>query len=889
MQAAFCRLFFNHILYTEMKFLRALLVAGFASLTGHAQIVALSPTGDGGFESGTTFAANNWTVINPATTVHQWVLNNTAPAATGSRGAHVSNDGTSYAYTPAGGQRTCHLYHDVTIPSGSVSITLTFNWKGQGQAGLDQLLVYTAPSTFVPVVNAPVSPSTTMSGATLVWTQPSLTSTYTAATVSLPSTLAGTTFRLVFTWMNDATGGTTPPAAIDDISVTYNCAAPAPITGTPTLCVGGSSTLTDLSAGGTWSSSNTSVATVTSGIVVGMSAGTATISYTTTCASPATTVVTVYAAPSAIAGPSTVCQGQTITLTNTSGGGSWSSSSPSYATVGASTGVVTGIFPGAVNISYSNSCGTPATKSVTVLPAPSGITGQDSVCEGGGVLSLTNATHGGTWSISPVAYASIAGDTSGHATVTGIATGTALVTYTTTTGCSAYKTVTVAPLPPAIVGTGALCPGAVVTLSDPLPGGTWVSSAPGIATISSSGTVIGVAAGTTVISYRQGCGAATTVVTVYPVPSTIIGDSVVCVGGTTTYANAVLGGTWSSSIPSRASVMPTSGVITGISAGISNITYTVPGGCYKVRQVKVVNYPSGSITGTMEVCPGTSTLLTAPVAGGTWMSYGPASATVGTSGTVTGVAADTVTIRYTTTGGCHLYAQVTVHPLPAAILSNSHYCSNSVDTLFDPTPGGSWSSITPSNASIAAATGIMTAGARGTAVIKYTLPTGCAVTKSITIDSLPTPSLSFLWCCNTIQTNEGFSSYQWYHSIHGMIVGATGPSVAGMYNGTYYVVVTDDNGCVGTSSGFSYSTSMGVDDYGVQQGERLYPNPANSTVHLSGEAGSYAEVYSMDGRKVLRLKGNSDNDINVLPAAMYTVRIYNYDGVLSAVEKLVKQ
>ncbi len=57
----------------------------------------------------------------------------------------------------------------------------------------------------------------------------------------------------------------------------------SPITGTPpsTFCVTSSITLSDATAGGTWSSSNPGVASVTGTVVVhGVSGGTATISYT---------------------------------------------------------------------------------------------------------------------------------------------------------------------------------------------------------------------------------------------------------------------------------------------------------------------------------------------------------------------------------------------------------------------------------------------------------------------------------------------------------------------------------------------------------------------------------------------------------------------------------
>ncbi len=64
-----------------------------------------------------------------------------------------------------------------------------------------------------------------------------------------------------------------------------------PITGTTAFCVKSASTLSDATAGGTWSSSTTTIATVGStGIVSGVAAGTATISYTHAGCMVATTV-----------------------------------------------------------------------------------------------------------------------------------------------------------------------------------------------------------------------------------------------------------------------------------------------------------------------------------------------------------------------------------------------------------------------------------------------------------------------------------------------------------------------------------------------------------------------------------------------------------------------
>ncbi len=74
-----------------------------------------------------------------------------------------------------------------------------------------------------------------------------------------------------------------------------NPATPASILGSSSVSVSGSTiTLTDATAGGTWSSSNTAKATVgsTTGIVAGVSVGSATITYTVTNASGCTNINT---------------------------------------------------------------------------------------------------------------------------------------------------------------------------------------------------------------------------------------------------------------------------------------------------------------------------------------------------------------------------------------------------------------------------------------------------------------------------------------------------------------------------------------------------------------------------------------------------------------------
>lgn len=208
----------------------------------NAQVTLISPIGDGGFETGTTFAANGWTQVASARSY--WEAGTVATQYAGNRGAYVTLNGGTYSYQ-IGTSRTSHFFRDVVIPSGASAITLSFYWKGTGESGYDRALVYTAPNTVTPVLNVPASTSTTLTGATLVWTQPTVqtTPTYTLATITLPNSLAGNTVRLIFTWQNDGSGGTVPGAAIDNISLVYTallpCVTPASqasafLLGTPT-------------------------------------------------------------------------------------------------------------------------------------------------------------------------------------------------------------------------------------------------------------------------------------------------------------------------------------------------------------------------------------------------------------------------------------------------------------------------------------------------------------------------------------------------------------------------------------------------------------------------------------------------------------------------------
>ena len=203
-----------------------------------------------------------------------------------------------------------------------------------------------------------------------------------------------------------------------------------PISGTAIVCIGMTAALSDATNGGTWSSSNTGIATVTStGIVTGVATGTTTITYSV-AGGRTTVTATVNAAAAAITGSAIVCTGGTTTLSHTSSGGTWGSTNTAVATIGSGTGVVTGVASGSTTITYTLVSGCMITRSLQVNPAVAAITGSTSICAGT-TTTLANATTGGTWSSGSTTVASVVSSTG---VVTGLSNGTATITYTVACG-----------------------------------------------------------------------------------------------------------------------------------------------------------------------------------------------------------------------------------------------------------------------------------------------------------------------------------------------------------------------------------------------------------------------------------------------------------------------
>ena len=302
-----------------------------------------------------------------------------------------------------------------------------------------------------------------------------------------------------------------------------------------------------------WSSSNPSVATVSgSGLVAGLATGSTTVTATSEGQSGISSISVSNVSVASVAvtpASATIQVSQTqqlaATLKDASGNTlsgravSWSSSNPSVATVSGS-GLVTGIAPGSATLSATSEgqSGTAAIAVTTVPVAAVAVTPASAGIQVGQTVQLTATPQDGSGSPlsgRAVTWASSNGlvvTVSGSGLVTAAAVGSAIITATSE-GQTGTSSITVTNVPVASV---AVTPGSATiqvgqtqqlaaTLKD-ASGNTlsgravsWTSSNPSVASVSGSGLVTGLAAGSAVITaMSEGKSGTATLTVVAPPP-----------------------------------------------------------------------------------------------------------------------------------------------------------------------------------------------------------------------------------------------------------------------------------------------------------------------------------------------------------------------------------
>ncbi len=608
----------------------------------------------------------------------------------------------------------------------------------------------------------------------------------------------------------------------------------------------------------------------------------------------------------AITGPSTLCLGSTTTFSDTSAGGTWVSSNTTTATV-STTGVVRALSTGTTTLSYtaSSSCGgsVTATLFVTVERAVSAISGADTICRGT-TTTLTDSVASGTWTSSNPAIASV----SVTGLVTAIAAGLDTITYSLTNSCgttTSSKTILIQRRASAIAGgTDTFCRGSVIAYSDSAVGGTWTTSNSVVATINTSGSLTARAAGTDSVIYTLTniCGTSSTYkeITVERQPSVIVTNDSLCLGtGYTTPIDSVSGGIWRLS---NITVFGLYDSITGthypINPGRDTLSYRVTNSCgtYTVSKVLTcVGYGMGVITGLDTVCVGASIVLSdTSYSGGFWSSNDTTIATINVTGHVTGVSGSTVTITYSTTNACgynYITSNIFVNTPPVPVISGSSIvCTGASTTLSGSPTGGTWT-VTNSNATVGASSGVVNGVTAGNDSVIYAVANACGTGSSaypITIITVP-PAATISGpdtVCegHTLGIFASIGGGTWSASNGNATISGSGV-VTGVTAGTVTFTYTLSNSCGNTTSTYPFTVhSAGYCDSATsvktpsdnQQQLVVYPNPTQGSVTLLLQSNTIEtvtiKVTNILGEQVKEwsIVTNKTEDKNLgLPAGVY--------------------
>ena len=465
----------------------------------------------------------------------------------------------------------------------------------------------------------------------------------------------------------------------------------------------------------TWSSSNDMVATVVSGQVKAVKAGTATITVTTTDGGFTATCVVTVTKPSSVdvtevtLNKSTLSleEGSSETLTYTispsdatNKGVSWSSNRDGVARVDES-GKVTAVRTGTATITVTTDDGSKtATCIVTVKAATVDVTGvtlnkQTLSLEVGSSETLidsvlpSNATNKNvTWRSDRDNVAKV--DGSGRVTAERVGTATITV-ITADGGLTASCVVTVKEATANVTGVtlDKSTLSLVVGSSEPLlpiispdnatnKNVTWISNRPNVATVDANGVVKAERSGSATITVTtvDGNKTATCVVTVtdatIEVTDVTINKATLSLeeGSSETLTYTILpsnatnkDATWSSNRPNVATV-DANGVVKAERQGSATITVTTADGNMRASCVVTVTSSTVAVTGvtlnksTLSLEVGSSETLTQTIApsnattkGVSWSSNRPGVARVEADGKVTAVSAGSATITVTTDDG----------------------------------------------------------------------------------------------------------------------------------------------------------------------------------------------------------------------------------------------
>ena len=538
-------------------------------------------------------------------------------------------------------------------------------------------------------------------------------------------------------------------------------------------------------------------------------------------------------------------------------------------------------------IGGGNACISPIIPvTVVVNPQPTVTLTGTTICAGQSATLTANANiPGGTYIWSP-------GNLQGQSITVNPNTTTAYTVTYTTVGCpgaTATATVTVNPMQP-ITGNLTICSGTTTQLSNPVApsGSPWTSSNTAVATISPSGLVTGLSAGTTTITYSSSNGCqATAIVTVDGTPLlTVTPNNIACFGGNGSVTLSASGGT----APFTYGATPT----TNLAPGSYTYVATSASGCVSAAVTITITQPQVGLTVTTTqtnvLCFGNSTgaINTTPSGGSAPYTYSWSNGA--TTQNLTAIPSGSYTVTVTDANGCTATATVIITQPAAALAATTTqvmiacFGGNTGSVNMTPTGGtGPYTYLWTGGSTAQSAIGVPA----GTYTVTVTDANGCTVTVSATITQ-PAAPLSL----STTQTNVlcfgnstgainlspagGTSPYTYAWSNN-----ATTEDLASLPSGTYTVVVTDANGCTANASVTITQPQIGLTVGTTQTNVLCFGNSTGAATSTpSGGAAPYTYSWS---------NGATTQNLTAIPSGSYTVTVSDANGCTATATVIITQ
>ncbi len=317
-------------------------------------------------------------------------------------------------------------------------------------------------------------------------------------------------------------------------------------------------------------------------------------------------------------------------------------------------------------------------------------------------------------------------------------------------------------------------------------------------------------------------------------------DTAVCLGDAVVLQASVDSGSIDSAwwLPQAGLSAPNSATTTASPTVTTTYVLSVrnPNGCIDQDSVTVtVNPlpgPTISSSGPTTFCIGDSIVLTANTTGPAQFLWSP---TGDTTQSTTATQSGTYSVIVSDTNTCSSQSQVTVTvnglPVVNAGPDTSLCTSSQLNLCATGALNYSWGpNFGISDTTIACPTFGPTSST--TYTVTGTDANGCSSSDTMTISLLPPPPVpNVFMVVPDYHATPGYNSYQWYYN-NTPIPSANDSIYTPTQNGSYYVVVTDANGC-STFSGTLTLIDVGVGEWALNANLQLYPNPNNGAFTLS--------------------------------------------------------